>query len=99
MKTRRIVSASVLLVLLTPALRMAGAATQTFTGVISDSMCKQKHMMAGKTDAQCAEECVKAGANYVLVAGDKVYTLSAKKELVAPFAGKKVHIQGNLQGA
>jgi hypothetical protein len=45
------------------------------------------------------EECVKAGASYVLVSGNKVYTLSAKKGLIMPFAGKKVQVQGNLQGA
>ena len=99
MKTQRIFSAAVLLALLMPALRMANAAAQFFTGVISDSMCKQKHMMPGKTDAQCVEECVKAGASYVLVSGDKVYSLSAKKGLIAPFAGKKVQLQGDLQGA
>jgi hypothetical protein len=96
MKTHRIVSASLLLAALMPAFYMANAATQSFTGVISDSMCKQKHMMAGKTDAQCTEECVKAGASYVLLSGDKVYTLNAKKGIIAPFAGKKVQIQGEL---
>jgi hypothetical protein len=96
MKAQKIFSAAVLLALLMPALRLANAAAQSFTGVISDSMCKQKHMMPGKTDAQCVEECVKAGASYVLVSGGKVYTLNAKKELIAPFAGKKVQIQGEL---
>jgi hypothetical protein len=99
MKKRMIITAAVLFSLLIPALRLANAATQSFTGVISDSMCKQKHMMPGKTDAQCVEECVKAGASYVLISGNKVYTLSAKKGLIAPFAGKKVQVQGNLQGA
>jgi hypothetical protein len=96
MKAQRIFSAAILLALLMPALRMANAAAQSFTGVISDSMCKQKHMIPGKTDAQCVEECIKAGASYVLVSGGKVYTLSVKKGLIAPFAGKKVQIQGEL---
>lgn len=99
MKTHRILSAAVLLALLMPALQLANAAAQSFTGVISDSMCNKKHMMPGKSDAQCTEECVKAGANYVLISGDKVYTLIAGKGLIAPFAGKKVQVQGNLQGA
>ena len=60
-------------------------------------MCKQKHMMPGKTDAKCTEECVKAGASYALVSGDKVYTLSAKQGIIAPFAGKMVQVQGNLR--
>ena len=29
------------------------AAPQKFTGVVSDDMCKQKHMMPGHTDADC----------------------------------------------
>jgi hypothetical protein len=98
MKKQMILTAA-LSVLLLPALHMASAATQTFTGVISDSMCKQKHMMPGKTDAQCIEECVKAGANYVLISGDKVYMLSAKKVQISPYAGKIVQIQGDLQGS
>jgi hypothetical protein len=96
---KQMITAAVLFTLLMPAVHVAYAASQTFTGVISDSMCKKKHMMPGKTDAQCVEECVKSGANYVLVSGDKVYTLSAKKGLIAPFAGKKVQVQGDLQGA
>lgn len=99
MKKQIIITAAVLFTLFMPALRVAHAAAQTFTGVISDSMCNKKHMMPGKTDVQCTEECVKGGAGYVLVAGEKVYTLSARKGLIAPFAGKKVQLQGNLQGA
>lgn len=99
MKTHRILSAAVLLALLMPALQLANAAAQSFTGVISDSMCNKKHMMPGKSAAQCTEECVKAGASYVLISGDKVYTLTAGKGLIAPFAGKEVQVQGNLQGA
>jgi len=73
------------------------AATQSLDGVISDSMCTKKHMMPGKTDAQCIQECVKGGASYVLVVGSKVYTLAAKPQTVAPFAGKHVHIEGGIK--
>lgn len=97
MKKQWIITAAVLFALLVPALRIASAAPQTFTGTISDSMCNKKHMMPGKTEAQCTEECVKAGASYVLVSGDKVYALSAKKSLIASFAGKKVQVQGDLE--
>lgn len=54
-------------------------------------------MMPGKTDAQCIQECVKDGASYVLVAGAKVYTLAAKPQTIAPFAGKHVHVVGNIK--
>ena len=74
------------------------AAPQTFRGTISDSMCKRHHMMPGKSDAQCIEECVKAGSGYVLLVGDKVYTLNAAKGVLSPYAGKSVAILGELKG-
>jgi hypothetical protein len=77
----------------------AWSATQTLNGVVSDSMCGKKHMMPGKSDAQCVQECVKAGSKYVLVVGEKIYTLDAKMQTIAPFAGKHVLVQGELKGA
>lgn len=52
-----------------------------------------------RTDAQCIQECIKSGSSYALVAGTKVYTLAAKPETIAPFAGKHVHIEGDVKGA
>lgn len=75
----------------------AWSAPQTFNGTISDSMCAKKHMMPGKSDAECIQECVKAGSKYVLVSGSKVYTLNAKAALTAPYAGKQVQVQGELK--
>ena len=80
-----------------PALQTARAASQTFEGVVSDSMCEKKHMMPGKTDAECIAACVKAGSAYVLVADSKVYTLAAKPGVLAAFAGKHVKVQGELK--
>ena len=80
-----------------PMLQMAHAASQTFEGVVSDSMCEKKHMMPGKSDAECIAECVKAGSAYVLVADSKVYTLTAKPGVLAAYAGKHVKVQGELK--
>jgi hypothetical protein len=77
---------------------LAWSAPQTLEGVISDSMCIHKHMMPGKSDAQCIQECVKVGSKYVLVVGDKTYTLKANPQQIAPFAGKKVKVQGEVNG-
>src|ERR1035441_5658886 len=41
-----------------PALQQLHAAPQTIDGVVTDSMCGKKHMMPGKTDAQCVQECI-----------------------------------------
>lgn len=75
----------------------AYAAPQSFTGLVSDSMCKRKHMMPGKSDATCVNECVKAGSSYVLLVGDKAYMLSARQGVLAGFAGKQVKVTGELK--
>ena len=72
------------------------AATQTLNGIISDSMCAKKHMMPGKSDAECIKECVKAGSKYVLVVGDKTYTLNGKLPTIAALAGKHVQVKGDV---
>jgi len=79
------------------AIQQTHAASQTIDGIVSDSMCGKKHMMPGKTDAQCTQECIKSGSSYALVVGDKVYTLAGKPQTIAPFAGKRVHVEGNLK--
>ena len=79
------------------AIQQTHAASQTIDGIVSDSMCGKKHMMPGKTDAQCVQECIKSGSSYALVVGDKVYTLAGKPQTIAPFAGKRVHVEGNLK--
>ncbi len=78
---------------------IALAATQTFTGVVTDSMCGKKHtMMPGKPDSECVRACVKAGSKYALLVGDKVYTMSGDANMFAPLAGKKAKVSGELQG-
>ena len=72
------------------------AATRTLDGVISDSMCGKKHMMPGKSDAECIKECVKAGSKYVLVVGDKTYALNGTVASIASFAGKHVQVKGDV---
>ena len=96
---KKILTACALVAALTAGtMQMAHAATQSFTGTISDSMCKKKHMMPGMSDAKCIEDCVKAGAKYVLVVGDKVYTLNGSASLLQAHAGKQVKLDGELRG-
>lgn len=72
------------------------AATQTLNGVVSDSMCGKKHMMPGKSDAECIKECVKAGSKYVLVVGDRTFALNGAFATIASFAGKHVQVKGDV---
>jgi hypothetical protein len=94
LKKISIVSAALLSLIVPFAAQMTFAATQSFEGVVSDSMCGKTHMMPGKTAAQCVAECIKAGSGYVLVTDNKVYKLTAKPGTLAQFAGKHVQVQG-----
>jgi hypothetical protein len=73
---------------------------RTFVGTITDDMCATKDahaaMRMGPTDAECTTACVAAhGAEYVLVDGTNIYTLSDQKT-PEKFAAKKVRVTGTL---
>jgi hypothetical protein len=97
MRKTPVLTLALMSAIMIPAIQQLHAAPQTIDGVVTDSMCGKKHMMPGKTDAQCVQECIKSGSSYALVVGDKVYTLAAKPQTIAPFAGKRVHIEGSLK--
>lgn len=79
----------------------AFAATQTFTGKISDSMCGAKHQ-EGVPPADCVRACVNKGAHYALIVGDKVYTLDtsndAQKSELDKLAWENARVRGSLNG-
>ncbi len=75
---------------------MAAAASQTYTGVITDTMCGKNHSAMGvKPDSKCVKECVKAGSKYALYDGKDVYVLSDQKT-PEQYAGQKVKVNGTL---
>lgn len=75
---------------------LAGAASQTFTGVITDSMCGKDHSAMKVTpDSKCVIECVRHGSKYELYDGKTAYLLSDQKT-PEQFAGQKVKITGTL---
>lgn len=74
----------------------AAAGTQTFTGVITDSMCGKDHSAMKVTPgSKCVKECVKMGSKYALYDGKVVYVLS-DQETPAKFAAQKVTVTGVL---
>ena len=79
------------------AVLLAAPARQSFTGVITDSMCANgdhSAMRMGPTDAECTLACVSAhGALYVLYTGKETWDLSDQKT-PEKFAGKKVVVTG-----
>lgn len=70
----------------------------TLTGQVSDTMCGAKHMMPGKSAADCTRECVKGGSDYALVVGEKVYTLKGDRSELDKYAGEKVTVKGTVSG-
>ena len=79
------------------------AADQTWTGQISDSKCGQSHTaveLGNKkmSDRECAQMCVKNGAQFVLASDSKVYKLTNHDADLAAHAGQPVTIAGNLTG-
>ena len=97
MRKTPILTLALLSAIMIPAIQQAHAATQTIDGVVSDTMCGKKHMLAGKTAAECIQVCLKDKANFALVAGDKGYTLAGKPEALASFAGKHVRVEGVIK--
>lgn len=77
----------------------AAPGKQTFTGIVTDSMCdKADHsqMRMGPTDAECAKACNSDhGSAYVLYDGKDAFTLSDQRT-AEKFLAKKVNVIGSL---
>jgi hypothetical protein len=75
---------------------LAAAGQQTFTGVITDTMCGANHKPMNVTpDSKCVLECVRHGSKYALLAGNNVYVLS-DQQTPEKFAAQKVKVTGVL---
>jgi hypothetical protein len=78
------------------------AADKKWTGKISDSMCGKSHGDNGGTiakDHDCTVKCVKGGAQYVFIVGEKIYKLADQKNpALEQGAGHTVEITGTMKG-
>lgn len=77
----------------------ASAATGTYTGWISDSQCGAGNANATAESRDCAERCLKNGAEPVLVTDkdQKVLKLAGKQNAAAHLK-YKVKVTGELKG-
>lgn len=76
----------------------AAGKVQTFTGVITDTMCGTKHTMGITPEDKCVRECVKTDpkkTKYALLVGQDVYVLS-DQQTPEKFAAQKVKVTGVL---
>jgi hypothetical protein len=70
-----------------------------FSGMITDSHCGARHMSSSRQNsAECARACFRKGAGYVLIDGDRRYTLVGAEDALAKLAGERVNVFGNLRG-
>jgi hypothetical protein len=81
----------------------AGAAEQSWTGTIGDSMCGASHAMDGggneMSDAACVASCVKGGEKFVLVSDGKSLEIANQDFAgLAPAAGTQVRLRGEAEG-
>ena len=76
---------------------LAFAASKSYTGVVSDSMCGAKHAMPGD-DAGCTRGCVAKGSKYALVVGDKVYTLDTSDKTALATLDKQAGAKATVTG-
>src|SRR5258708_5797442 len=75
----------------------AATQPQTFTGVITDTMCGKTHgMIAGQPDDKCISACVKGSSSqYALCDGNQILKLTDQKR-PAKFAARRVKVIGTL---
>jgi hypothetical protein len=73
------------------------AASKSFTGTVSDSMCGAKHAMPGNA-AECTRGCVSKGSKYALVVGDKVYTLETSDKAALDTLDKQAGSKATVTG-
>jgi hypothetical protein len=71
----------------------------TFNGMITDSSCGARHRKkSGQNSADCARECVRKGASYVLVDGDRRYRLIGGEDALDGLIGQRANVTGTRQG-
>ena len=92
------------LTLSTMLLSAALSAQQSWSGQISDSMCKAKHEEAAEgqgkmADRDCTLSCVRGGSKFVLLVDGKVLQIANQDQKdLQKLAGQQVTVTGDLKG-
>lgn len=75
------------------------APAQTFEGMVTCSKCGAKHSAAiGRSAADCTRGCVRTGASFALIDGDKTYMLDGDPTVIKKVAGERARVAGALSG-
>lgn len=77
----------------------ASTQSQTFEGMVTCSKCGAKHSAAiGRSAADCSRGCVRTGASFALIDGEKMYMLEGDLMAIKKVAGERARLVGALQG-
>jgi hypothetical protein len=72
---------------------------QTYIGMVTCSRCFAKHSVKiGATATDCARVCIRDGATFTFVDGDRTYLLEGDLAALKRVAGQRVQIVGALKG-
>lgn len=76
----------------------AAERVQTYTGIVTETMCGARHTMGVSPDEKCVRECVRMDPKkwkYALLVGSDLYVLS-DQQTPEKFAARKVKVTGAL---
>lgn len=80
-------------------LSLSLALQQTHEGMVTCSRCGAKHSAAlGKSAVDCSLTCVRGGATFALLDGDKTYVLDGAPDRLKKVAGQRARVVGSVQG-
>jgi hypothetical protein len=72
---------------------------QSYDGMVTCSRCGARHSGAlGHTAADCARNCIRGGASFVLVEPDATYMLDGDLGVLGGLAGRRARVVGELNG-
>ncbi len=72
---------------------------QVYEGMITCSRCGARHSAdSGRTAGDCSRVCVRGGAQFALVEGEKTYVLDGNVTVVKKLAGQRARIVGAASG-
>jgi hypothetical protein len=82
-----------------PTTTETSANTQHFEGMVTCTRCGAKHSpKSGAPATQCAINCVREGASFALIDGDKTYELQGDLSVLKQLAGQRAKVVGVAQG-
>jgi len=76
---------------------VSSARLGSFSGLITDDRCGARHDMGSAlSSSECTRICVRNGAGYILVSGDKKYVLAGGVDELAKLSGQRATVTGTL---